>query len=121
MFSLFLALWFVACGDLQLRPSKEGCLHELACVEQAGYSVHALRDGCGGATEGFMLYVEQRMPLFPGLYLVRSVDVFDGAYEGNLTVVGPNQIRIHIPKGVDGSYWRQEVDRIYQLKPHVYF
>jgi hypothetical protein len=117
MLSFLLALSFVACGDLQLRTSKESCLEEVARVDRMGYSVHALCDTCGGPTVGVTLLVEQRMPLLPGLYLVRSVDVFDRASEGNLTVVGPNQIRVQISQ----SSWHQEIDHVYHLKPHVYF
>jgi hypothetical protein len=115
--SFLLALGFVACGDLQLRPSKEPCLQELSRIDQEGYSVLALCDTCGGPTVGVTLLVEQRMPLLPGLYLVRSVDVFDEASEGNLSVVGPNQIRVQLPR----SSCHQEIDRVYHLKPHVYF
>jgi hypothetical protein len=119
--SFLLALGFAACGDLQLRPGKESCMQEVARVDQTSYSVHVLSDTCGGPTVGVTLLVEQRMPLLPGLYLVRAVEVFDGASEGNLTVVGPNRIRVQIPKGVEGSNCDQKIVRVYQLKPHVYF
>jgi hypothetical protein len=115
--SPLLALVFVACGDLQHRLSKESCLQEVARIDQAGYSVHLLYDLCGGPAVGVTLFAEQRMPLLPGLYFVRSVDVFDEASEGNLSVVGPNQVRVQIPR----SSWHQEIDRVYHLKPHVYF
>jgi hypothetical protein len=121
LFSLFTALSFVACGELQLQPGQKSCMQELGRVDQQRYSVQLVHDGCGGAVVGFMLLVEQHMPLLPGLYLVRSVDIFDGAYEGNLTVVGLNQVRLQIPKGVEGSGWHQEVDHVYRLKPHLYF
>jgi hypothetical protein len=119
--SLLLALVFVACGDLQHRLGKESCVQEVARIDQTGYSVHLLSDLCSGPAVGVTLLVEQRMPLLPGLYLVRSVDVFDEASEGNLTVVGPNQIRVQVPKGVEGSNCDQRIVRVYQLKPHVYF
>jgi hypothetical protein len=119
LFSLLFALFFVACGDW--KPGRKNCLQEIGSVQQNGYSVHLLSDGCGGALAGFMLLVEQRMPLLPGLYLVRSVDVFVGAYEGHLTTAGANEIRIQIPKGVPGTGWQREIEYVYKLKPHVYF
>ena len=68
-----------------------------------------------------MLTVEQRKPLLPGPYLFRLVDLFEDAYEVKMTAVGANQIQLHIPKGVQGSYWTQEIDRTYSLKRYLYF
>ncbi len=82
-------------------------MQELGRVDQQGYSVQLVRDGCGGAVVGFVIFLDQRMSLLPGLYLKRSLDAFDGAYEGKLTVAGPNEIRVQIPKGVDGSGWHR--------------
>lgn len=78
MLSFFLAVWFVSCGDLQLRPSKESCLQEVARIDKTGYSVHVFNDLCGGPAVRVTLLVEQRMPLLPGLYLFRNVDIYDG-------------------------------------------
>jgi hypothetical protein len=116
-----IALSFVACGDLQLRPQQKSCMEELGRVDQHGYSVHLVLDGCGGAVVGFIISLDQQMPLLPGLYVKRSLDAFDGAYQGSLTVAGPNEVRVQIPKGVEGSGWHQEIGRVYRLKPHVYF
>src|SRR5437879_1858154 len=111
----------VAC-DFDLHPySKDSCTQELERIEQHGYSVHFILDGCGGASQGFILDVEKRMKALPGIYVFRTVDSFDGAYEGTMRSVGENQIHVHIPMGVPGSGWRQEVDRDYRLKRHVYF
>jgi hypothetical protein len=96
-------------------------LQELDRIEKGGYSVHLIRDGCGGASQSFMLDIEQRRRLLPGLYMFRSIDGFDSAYEGMMTAVGDNQIHIHISKGVEGSGWNRDVDRTYTLKPHLYF
>ena len=117
LFSLLTALTFVACGDLQLHRDRQSCMEELGKVDQPGYSVQLVRDGCGGAAVSFMLLVQQRMPLFPGLYVIRSVDILDDTYEGNLTAVAPDRIRLQ----VEGSSWHQQIDRVYQLKRHVYF
>ncbi len=96
-------------------------MEELGRVDQHGYSVQLVLDGCGGAVVGFMIFLDQQMPLLPGLYVKRSLDAFDGAYQGCLTVAGPNEVRVQIPKGAEGSGWHQEIDRVYRLKPHVYF
>lgn len=117
LFSLLTALTFVACGDLQLHRGRRSCMEELGKVDQPGYSVQLVRDGCGGAAVSFMLLVQQRMPLLPGLYVIRSVDILDDTYEGNLTAVAPDRIRLQ----VEGSSWHQQIDRVYQLKRHVYF
>lgn len=121
LFSLLMILASVSC-DFDLRPySKNSCLQELDRIEKDGYSVHLIRDGCGGAMVSFSLSIEQRRQLLPGLYVFRSIDFFDNAYEGTIVSVGENQIHIHVPKGVEGSGWNREVDRTYMLKPHVYF
>lgn len=61
--------------------------------------------------------LEQRMFMVPGLYMVRHLDYFDGVREGSLAAVGEDKVRVHIPK--NGMH--QEVDRVYSLKPRVYF
>ncbi len=121
LLAVMIALSFVACGDLQLRPQQKSCMEELGRVDQHGYSVQLVLDGCGGAAVGFMTFLDQQMPLLPGLYVKRSLDAFDGAYQGSLTVAGPNEVRVQIPKGVEGNGWHREIDRVYRLKPHVYF
>jgi hypothetical protein len=68
-----------------------------------------------------MLTVEQHRPLLPGLYLFRSVDLFEDAYQGKMTAVSANQIHLHIPMGVEGSFRTQEIDRTYTLKRYVCF
>lgn len=119
--SLFLILLSVA-WNFDLHPYSSGsCAQELSKIEEQGYTVHLIRDGCGGAMVSFMVYVEQRRPVFPGIYLYREVDSFDEAYEGEMSSVGNSQIRIQIPRGVEGSGWDRSVDRVYTLKRHVYF
>lgn len=73
----------------------------------------------GGAVGVHGLNLEQRRLLVPGLFVVRSVDFFDNAYEGSLTVEGPYKVRVH----AKGSYSNNdyEVDKVYFLKPWVYF
>ena len=47
--------------------------------------VHLLRDCGGGATEADIAWAEQRLTIFPGVYLVKNVDAFYAAYEGRIT------------------------------------
>jgi hypothetical protein len=65
------------------------------------------------------LNLEQRRVIVPGLYMVKSVDFFDSATEGTLSVEGPYTLRVH----ARGSYSDNNyvVDRICHLKPWVYF
>jgi hypothetical protein len=115
---IFAVMGSVACDDL---PLNKGCLQELGRIERNGYSVHLMLDECGGVIGPRMLTVEQRRPLLPGLYLFRLVDLFEDAYEAKMTAIGANQIQLHIPKGVNGSFWTHEIDRTYSLKRYVYF
>ncbi|MGA8273940.1 MAG: hypothetical protein WB919_20420 [Candidatus Sulfotelmatobacter sp.] len=119
---LVMCLITVTC-DFYLHPyGKDSCLEELGKIEQNGYSVHLVHDrGCGGALDSGSLDVEQRKTIFPGLYLVRSIAYFDGAYEGQITQSGSSAIHVHVPKGAEGSIWHQEVDRTYMLKRYLYF
>jgi hypothetical protein len=121
MIDLLITLLFVSCGSPEMHHyRKDSCIQELGKVEQGGYSVHLLRDCGGGPTVAFTVWIEQRLPLVPGLYLFRKVDSFYGAYEGELTFVGMNEVRLEIPRGVE-SNWNQAIVRTYSLKPHVYF
>jgi hypothetical protein len=58
------------------------------------------------------------MLFLPGLYVIRTIDYIDRAYEGRITIAGANEIQIHIPKGPS---WSSDTDRTYTLKRHVYF
>jgi hypothetical protein len=73
----------------------------------------------GGAVGVRGLNLEQRRLIVPGLYMVRSVDFFDYAKEGTLSVEAPNRVRVH----AKGSYISNdsEVDKVYSLKPWIYF
>jgi hypothetical protein len=115
---ILMALAMATC-DFDLHPYTKGsCLQELQRVEQVGYTVRLIQDECGGPLTGTAVAVEQWMRLLPGLYVFRNIDYIDRAYEGQLTVIGANEIQVHIPKG----YGLPEgVDRTYSLKRHVYF
>lgn len=73
----------------------------------------------GGALGVHGLNLEQSRPIVPGLLVVRSVDFFDDAHEGTLFVEGPYRVRVH----AKGSYYNNDyqVDKVYSLKPWVYF
>jgi hypothetical protein len=73
----------------------------------------------GGAVGVRGLNLEQRRLVLPGLYLVRSVDFFDYAKEGNLSVEGPYKVRVH----ARGDYYSydHEIDKEHILKPWIYF
>ncbi|HEY1209918.1 MAG TPA: hypothetical protein VGE85_11160 [Terracidiphilus sp.] len=73
----------------------------------------------GGALGIHGLNLEQRRLIVPGLYMVRSVDFFDYAYEGTLTVEGPYKVRVHAKEVYDRKDY--QVDKVYDLKPWVYF
>lgn len=74
-------------------------------------------DGVSVGVHGLNLL--QSRPIVPGLLVTRSIDFFDSAHEGTLSVEGPHMVRV-IAKGSYYSYDHQ-VDRVYSLKPWVYF
>ncbi len=114
-----LMILMMATCDFDLHPYAKGsCLQELQRVEQIGYSVRLIQDECGGPLTGTAVAVEQRMRLLPGLYVVRNIDYIDRASEGRLTVVGANEIHVHVPEGYGLP---EAIDRTYALKRHVYF
>jgi hypothetical protein len=61
--------------------------------------------------------LEQRRFFAPGLCVAKVLDYFEGASKGSLSAEGTNKVRLHIPQS--GSH--EEVDRVYSLKPIVYF
>jgi hypothetical protein len=89
-------------------------------IVQQGSSTIELQDyENGGAVGVHGFNLEQRRLLFRGLYLVKSVDFFDEAREGSISVEAPFTIRAH----VRGNYHSDDyqTDRTYHLKPWVYF
>jgi hypothetical protein len=57
------------------------------------------------------------MVVFPGVYLVKHLDYFEGANKGSRALEGADEVRLLIPKS--GSH--QGVDKVYALKRRVYF
>lgn len=113
-----LALFFTVAFDIPATLTHRELSRELSSIQQEHYSVHLLwEETAGGAIGPHGVDLEQRMFILPGLYVVKHIDYFDGAHEGSLSMAGPDQIKVHIPK----SYSRQEIDKVYSLKQRVYF
>jgi hypothetical protein len=91
----------------------------LQTLQQGSSTIQLQRYEYGGAVGVHGLNLEQRRQIVPGLYLVRSVDFFDSAREGTLSVEGPYRVRVH----ARGNYYSNdyEVDKVYPLKPWIYF
>jgi hypothetical protein len=94
-------------------------MQPLQTFQQGSSTIQLQRYENGGAVGVHGLNLEQRRLIVPGLYMVRSVDFFDSAKEGALSVEGPYRVRVH----AKGSYYNNdyEVDKVYSLKPWVYF
>jgi hypothetical protein len=87
---------------------------------QQGSSTIQLQDYEWGGSVGVLgLNFEQRTLIVPGLYLVRSVGFFDDAREGTLSVERPYRVRVHAKGNYDSNDY--QVDKVYDLKPWVYF
>ena len=116
LLSSFLLLFNVACEGLG-RPGEH--TDPLQTFQQGSSTIQLQRYENGGALGIHGLNLEQRRLIVPGLFLVRSVDFFDDANEGTLSVEGPYRVRVH----AKGSYNRNDyqVDKVYDLKPWVYF
>jgi hypothetical protein len=73
----------------------------------------------GGAIGVHGLNLEQKRLVIPGLYIVKSIDFFDSAQEGTLSLEGRNRVRVH----ARGSYYSNDylIDKVYTVKPWVYF
>ena len=87
---------------------------------QQGSSTIKLDDyDYGGGVGVHGLRLQQRRLLVPGVYLVKTLDFFDDAREGAISVEGPDKIRAHSKGNYSSDDY--EVDRVYSLKPWVYF
>jgi hypothetical protein len=91
----------------------------LQTFQQGSSTIQLQRYENGGAVGVHGLNLEQRRLIVPGLYVVRSIDFFDSAWDGTLTVEGPYRVRVHAKGNYDSN--KYEVDRVYSLKPWVYF
>jgi hypothetical protein len=91
----------------------------LQTFQQGSSTIQLQRYENGGAVGVHGLNLEQRRLIVPGLYIVKSVDFFDSARKGTLSVEGLLTVRVHAV----GNYYSNDyqVDKIYHLKPWVYF
>ncbi len=115
--SLF-SLLMIAIFDISAEVGHRQLSRELGTVSQGSYSVHlAWEESAGGALGPHGVILEQRRIVVPGLYAFKTLDYFDGASEGSLSAAGPDSVELHIP------HWsgHQDVDRVYSLKPWLYF
>jgi hypothetical protein len=94
-------------------------IEPLQTIQQGRSSVQLGRYEHGGAVGVRGVYLEQRRPVLPGLFLVRSVDTFVYAHEATLSVDGPYRVRVHAIGSYDDGH--SVVERVYSLKPWVYF
>jgi hypothetical protein len=113
--SFFLLSKFVFDGFLGRAERTQ----PLQTFQEGSSTIQLQRYEYGGAVGVHGLNLEQRKLVVPGLYMVRSVDFFDSARDGTLSVEGPYRVRVH----AEGNYYSNnyEVDKIYSLKPWVYF
>jgi hypothetical protein len=110
-------LLFTVVFDGLLGPSER--TQPLQTFQQGNSTIQLQRYENGGAVGVHGLNLEQRRLIVPGLYLVRSVDFFDSAWDGALSEDGPYRVRVHAKGNYDSN--KYEVDRVYSLKPWVYF
>lgn len=115
--SLSCLIFTVACEVPALIHHREFS-RELSIVRQEKYSIHLLwEETAGGAVGPHGLVLEQRRFIVPGLYVVKQLDYFEGAYEGSLSLEGTDRVSLHVPKR-DGQ---PEIDKVYLLKRNVFF
>jgi hypothetical protein len=101
-------------GLLGGRERKE----PLQTFQEGSSTIQLQRYENGGAVGVHGFNLEQRRLIVPGLYIVKSVDFFEWAREGSLSTEGPYRVRVHAKGGYNKDY---EVDKVYLLKPWVYF
>jgi hypothetical protein len=119
-FSVVGLLGMVAC-DIPAALNHRQLSRELCALQQGHYSVHLVwEETAGGGVGPHGVSLEQRRSILPGLYVVKSLDYFEGASDGSLSWLGPDRISLYIPIA---GYCRDQKDvkRVYSLKPWLYF
>ena len=103
--------------DGLLGPSERS--EPLQTFQQGSSTIQLQRYEYGGSVGVHGLNLEQHRRIVPGLYMVKSVDFFDWAREGTLSVEGVYTVSVH----AKGNYYSNDyqVDKVYHLKPWVYF
>ncbi|MGA2888900.1 MAG: hypothetical protein ABSE51_12685 [Terracidiphilus sp.] len=113
-----LALSAIAIFDIPAAVGHRQLSRELGIISQGRYSVHlAWEETAGGALGPHGVRLEQRKTILPGLYAFRTLDYFEKSSEGSLSAAGLDGVELHIPH----SSGQSEIDRIYSLKPWLYF
>lgn len=117
----FMGLWGMVACDIPAAVNHQQMSRELCVLQQGQYSVHlAWEETAGGAVGPHGVSLQQRRNILPGLDVVRFLDYFEGASEGSLSFVGPNEVALYIP--IAGySRDQRDIHRTYSLKPWLYF
>src|SRR6202008_3428505 len=97
LFSSFLLLGTVIFGGTERTAT-------LQTFQLGSSTIELQRYENGGAVGVHGLNLEQRRLIIPGLYMVKSVDFFDSAKEGKLSVEGPYTVRVH----ARGNYYSND-------------
>ena len=106
-------------GTVLVGVGRTEITEPLQTFQQGSSTIELQRYENGGAVGVHSLNLEQRRLIVPGLYLVRYIGVFDSAKEGTLSVEGPYRVRVHARGNYDSNDY--QVDKVYDLKPWVYF
>lgn len=116
-----LGLTGMAACDIPDAVNHAQLSRELCTLQHGEYSVHlAWEETAGGAIGPHGVSLEQRRGLLPGMYLVKTLDYFEGASEGTLSWAGKDRVSLYIP--VAGYYQNQmNIRREYSLKSWLYF
>jgi hypothetical protein len=116
-----LGLSAMAACDIPGAVNHVQLSRELCTLQHGDYSVHlAWEETAGGAVGPHGVSLEQRRSILPGMYLVRSLDYFEGASEGTLSWAGADRVSLYIP--IAGCYQNQKnIQRDYSLKSWLYF
>jgi hypothetical protein len=91
----------------------------LQTFQQESSTIQLQRYENGGSIGVHGLNLEQRRLIVPGLFVVRSVAFFDSAREGTLSVEALYRVRVRAKGNYDSNDY--VVDKVYHLKPWVYF
>jgi hypothetical protein len=116
-----LGLSAMAACDIPDAVNHVQLSRELCTLQHGDYSVHlAWEETAGGAVGPHGVSLEQRRSILPGMYLVKSLDYFEGASEGTLSWAGADRVSLYIP--IAGYYQNQKnIQRDYSLKSWLYF
>jgi hypothetical protein len=96
-------------------------IEPLQSFQLEGSTVELERYENGGALGVHGLDLEQRRLIIPGLFVVRTIDFIDlrSAFDGTLSVEGPYKVRLRAKDPYSDK--NSGIDRVYTLKPWVYF